>query len=177
MTSFNVAGLLAESPGGTRDARLRDHYVTLGQDVELAGPMDADLRLQRTNRGILLRGSARAPLLRTCARCLDTFVEEVEVELEEEFLPTIDPHAGTPVTVDPEDAGTSSIDAHHEIDLRPLLHDELALTEPMHPLCRPDCPGLCSVCGRSLVGAPHDHPDDEVDPRLAVLASLLERES
>ena len=40
MTSFNVAGLLHEPPGVTRDVRLRDHYVTLGPDVELAGPVE-----------------------------------------------------------------------------------------------------------------------------------------
>jgi uncharacterized protein len=176
MTSFNVAGLLAESPGATREARLRDHYVTLGPDVELAGPMDADLRIQRTNRGILLRGTARAPLLRTCARCLDTYVEDVEVSLDEEYLPTIDPAAGTVVEPPPGEEPTSLIDGHHEIDLRPLLHDELALTEPMHPLCRPDCPGLCSVCGLSLAGDAHDHGAEELDPRLAALAQLLERE-
>ncbi len=176
MTTFNVAGLMAEPAGSTREARLRDHYVTLGPDVELAGPMDADLRLQRTNRGVIVRGAARAPLLRTCARCLDAFVEDVEVAIDEEFLPTIDPASGAPVVGDAGDAETPRIDGHHEIDLRGVLHDELALTEPMHPLCRQDCPGLCVVCGRSLADGPHDHGVDEVDPRLAGLAALLERE-
>ena len=60
VTAFNVAGLLHEPPGATREIRLRDHYTTLGPDVELAGPIDADLRLQRTNRGILLRGELAA---------------------------------------------------------------------------------------------------------------------
>lgn len=177
MTSFNVAGLLAEAPGATREARLRDHYVTLGPDVGLAGPMDAELRLQRTNRGILVRGSARAPLRRTCARCLDPFVEEVEVRLDEEFLPSVDPSSGIAVDASAGDEEAQQIDGHHEIDLRPVLRDELALTEPMHPLCRPDCPGLCSVCGRSLADGPHDHGGDEVDPRLAGLARLLDRDA
>ncbi|MBA3587881.1 MAG: hypothetical protein H0W41_09630, partial [Chloroflexi bacterium] len=74
MISYNVAGLLREPPGAMRDVRLRDRYVTLGADVELAGPLDADLRLLRTNRGILLRGSIRAPLRRSCARCTDAYV-------------------------------------------------------------------------------------------------------
>ncbi|HET9879045.1 MAG TPA: DUF177 domain-containing protein [Candidatus Limnocylindria bacterium] len=176
MTSFNVAGLLQEPPGEAREARLRDRYVALGPDVELAGPLDADLRLQRTNRGILVRGRVQAPILRTCARCLDTFVEDVEVTLDEEYLPTIDPASGAPVGIAAEDAEIQRIDAHHEVDLRPLLHDELALTEPMHPLCRPDCPGLCTVCGRSLADGPHDHAEDDIDPRLAGLAALLDRD-
>lgn len=173
MTSFNVVGLLQEPPGESRMARLRDRYVTLGPDVELAGPLDADLRLLRTNRGILVRGRVNAPILRTCARCLDSFVEEVDVQLDEEFLPTIDPASGKAVEAGESDVETQRIDAHHEIDLRPVLHDELALTEPMHPLCRPDCPGLCTVCGRSMADGSHDHGEEEIDPRLAGLARLL----
>ncbi|MDQ4035735.1 MAG: DUF177 domain-containing protein [Chloroflexota bacterium] len=174
MISFNVAGLLHEPPGAIRDVRLRDRYVTLGTDVELAGPLDADLRLQRTNRGVLVRGNVRAPLRRTCARCTDAFVEEVHVDVDEEFLPSIDPESGAPVVLDADEAGTSlRIDEHHEIALDTVFHDELALTEPMHPLCRPDCPGLCVECGQRLDSGDHAHGGDEIDPRLAGLAALL----
>lgn len=174
MTSFNVAGLLHEPPGAIRDVRLRDHYVTLGSDVELAGPLDADLRLQRTNRGILARGSVRAPLRRTCARCADAYVEEVRVPIDEEFLPTVDPESGTQLAVDPTEPDTTlRVDEHHEINLGGVFHDELALTEPMHPLCRDDCPGLCVECGLRMDAGDHAHQADEIDPRLAGLAALL----
>lgn len=174
MTSFNVAGLLHEPPGLTRDVRLRDHYLSLGSDVELAGPLDADLRFHRTNRGIIMRGELRAPLRRTCARCTDSYVEEVRVPLDEEFLPTLDPETGAPVVIEEgEDAGALRIDEHNEIQLDGIIHDELALTEPMHPLCRPDCPGLCVECGGRLDTGDHAHGGPEIDPRLAGLAVLL----
>ena len=52
-----------------------------------------------------------------------------------------------------------------------LLADELALAEPMHPLCRPDCPGLCAACGGRLDEGDHEgHLAPEMDPRLAALA-------
>lgn len=173
MTAFNLAGLLHEPPGSTREIRLRDHYLTLGPDLELAGPIDADLRLQRTNRGVLLRGELRAALRRTCARCTDAFVEEVRVPLSEEFLPSVDPTSGAPLAVDAEDAEVPLIDDHHQIDLDPIFREELSLTEPVFPLCRPDCEGLCPECGERLAGGPHAHGADEVDPRLAGLAALL----
>jgi uncharacterized protein len=175
MTAFNVAGLLHEPPGAVRDVRLRDHYVSLGPDVELAGPLDADLRLQRTNRGILLRGDLEAPLRRTCARCTDPYVEEVRVSLAEEFLPSVDPETGSPVRIEADsgDEVALRIDAHHEIDLDRVFHDELSLTEPMHPLCRPECAGLCPECGLRLDAGDHSHGGEEIDPRLAGLAALL----
>jgi uncharacterized protein len=174
MTAFNLAGLLHEPPGSTRDIRLRDHYVTLGPDVELAGPIDADLHLQRTNRGILVRGDVAASLRRTCARCTDPYVEDVQVAVSEEFLPSVDPQTGAPVGVEDGDGPeTLRIDEHHEIDLDGVIHDELVLTEPMHPLCRPDCPGLCPECGQRMDIGDHAHAGDEIDPRLAGLAALL----
>ena len=174
MIAFNVVGLLHEPPGATRDVRLRDHYATLGPDVELAGPLDADLRLQRTNRGILVRGELRAPLRRTCARCTDPYVEEVSVTVDEEFLPALDLTTGAPVRdVATEEDGTLRLNEHHELVLDGIFHDELALTEPMHPLCRPDCPGLCVECGQRLDRGDHAHGGDEIDPRLAGLAALL----
>ena len=176
MTSINVAGLLHEPPGATRDVRLRDHYVNLGPDVELAGPLDADLRLQRTNRGIIVRGQVRAPLRRTCARCNDAYVAEVAVPVEEEFLPTLDPESGMVVATEPGDEAALHIDDHHEISLTRVFHDELSLTEPIRALCRDDCPGLCSECGEKLDRGTHDHGQDEVDPRLATLAALLRDE-
>ena len=170
MTRLNVAGLLREPAGATRT-------VELGSlDWGLEGPRPprrvlGTLRLQRTNRGILASGRARTLARRTCIRCLDEFDEPVDVELNEEFLPTVDPTSGAPVAVDAAVADVARIDAHHEIDLAALLADELALAEPMHPLCRPDCPGLCVVCGARLDAADHaDHAGGEVDPRLAALA-------
>lgn len=176
MTRVNVAGLLREPPGAVREVRLQDRYLTLGPELELAGPLDGALRLQRTNRGVLLRGWVSAPLRRSCARCLDPFVEEVRVSLAEEYLPSVDPATGAALATAPGDEQAQRIDAHHEIDLDPVIHDELALAEPMHPLCRPDCPGLCPVCGRHLDRGSCDCQVEEADPRLAVLAQLLDEE-
>ena len=71
-------------------------------------------------------------------------------------------------------AAVPSLDEHHEVDLAPVFHDELALTEPMHPLCRPDCAGLCPVCGESLNGAdPEAHRHERGgDLRMAKLREL-----
>ncbi len=173
MTAFNVAGLLREPAGASRLVRLRDHYVTLGPDVELAGPIDLDLQLLRTNRGIFARGNVSASLRRICSRCADPFVDEGTVAIAEEYVPSVDLETGAPLSIAEHDEGALSITAQHEIELDPVLHDELALTEPMHPLCRPDCPGLCPECGERLEAGHRAHAEAETDPRLAPLARLL----
>ncbi len=169
MTRLQVAGLLREPPGTIRAVDVG----SLGWvDPSTAGgrPLLGTLRLQRTNRGILASGRLRTVVRRTCIRCLDEFDEPVDFSLEEEFLPSLDPKTGKAVVVDPEDVVVARIDSHHEIDFGPVIADELALAEPMQPLCRPDCRGLCPTCGLRLEDGSHDHDGGEVDPRLASLA-------
>ena len=176
MTAFNVSGLLREPPGAVRDHQLRDRYLSLAPDVELAGPISGTLRLQRTNRGILVRGRVTGELRRTCGRCLEPYVEPATVEISEEYLPSIDPESGTPLPGPESDELARTIDEHHELDLTPVFREEFALTEPMHPLCQPDCPGLCAHCGARLGASHPSHDEQEVDPRLAGLARFLERD-
>ena len=172
MTRINVAGLLAEPPGAERRVVLRDHYVAV-PDLELAGPLDATLRLLRTNRGVQVRGRVDTSVRRTCARCLEPFVEDVSVTLDEEFRPSVELETGRALAVAEGDEPGQPIDEHHELDLARTIHDELSLIEPMVPICRPDCPGLCATCGGRLDSGTHDHDLAEVDPRLAGLAQLL----
>ena len=69
-------------------------------------------------------------------------------------------------TAEPEVARLTD---HHELDLEPLVREAISLAEPIAPLCRPDCPGLCSSAA-SASGPGHvAHDDDDVDPRLAAL--------
>lgn len=61
-----------------------------------------------------------------------------------------------------------------ELRLGQWAHDALALALPAQLLCRPDCAGLCPVCGESLNDAEpgaHDHPA-ETDPRWSKLREL-----
>jgi len=176
MIVFNVAGLLQEAPGAVREHRLQDRYVSLAPEVELAGPLNGWLRMQRTNRGILVRGDMEADVRRTCGRCLEPYVEPARIQVSEEYLPSVDLVTGAPTPTPPEGEAAQLIDEHHEIDLTPVLRDEFALTEPMHPLCRPDCAGLCAECGAPLDARHASHQADEIDPRLAGLARFLDRD-
>ena len=174
MTVLNVAGLLQQRPGAERRYSLRDHYLSLGAGVELAGPLNGSLRLRRTNRSILVDGEVTAPMRRTCSRCTEPFVEEAHATIEEEFVPSVDFATGAPLDEPDRSESVARINEHHEIDLGPVLRDELALTEPIRALHSPDCAGLCPVCGRPLDDVDHRPHAAEPDPRLAALARFLD---
>jgi uncharacterized protein len=116
--------------------------------------------------GVLVSGTARATLRGECGRCLEPVDDVVEVDLQELYAY---PDSTTSETT--EDDETARLDGEL-LDLEPLLRDAVVLALPMTPLCRPGCPGLCSVCGERLPegGEPHDHP--VLDPRWAALAAF-----
>jgi len=110
-----------------------------------------------------------------CARCLVDTAVPVDVHFEELALPSIDIDTGLPVDTS---GGPDALllDDHHELDLTETVREAISLAEPLVPLCRPDCRGLCLECGADLNADPaHHHDDDAIDPRLAALAALRDR--
>lgn len=164
-----LAGLLGEPPGATRSIRFEDVRIPIADDLALAGPISGRGHVARTNRGLLLELEASATIAATCARCLEPLDVPLTVRVEEEVMPSIDLATGSPLdtAVEPE---VVRLDDHHGLDLEPLLREAILLAEPIAPLCRPDCPGLCSGCGERLDDiSAHEHGDDAIDPRLEVL--------
>ena len=53
----------------------------------------------------------------------------------------------------------------------------MALALPEQILCRPECAGLCPVCGKNLNDEPHEHAEQASDPRWAALDALRESTS
>lgn len=168
---FNVAGLLAEPPGSSRTFAIAGPVLDLGPDLRQVAPLAGSVRLARTNRGLLVTGDLTATVAGTCSRCLREIEIPLAVTLDEEALPTLDIASGLPIDRSGEPDALLLSD-HHELDLAQPIGELIQLAEPIAPLCRPDCPGLCPICGEELAGGPHDHPDADVDPRLEALRAF-----
>lgn len=168
MLTYNVAGLLAEPAGSTRTFHVAGPMLDLGPDLRQSDPLEGDVRLARTNRGLMVSGHLDTAIEQGCSRCLRDIEVPVAIELDEEALPSVDLASGQPLdtTAEPDVLRLSD---HHELDLERIVREAIQLAEPIAPLCREDCPGLCVVCGQELATGPHDHRDEDVDPRLAAL--------
>jgi DUF177 domain-containing protein len=144
--------------------------------VEMVGvPRDADLeldlRLEAVMEGVLVTGTTRVPLVGECSRCLDPLTSTFEVEFQELF-----DYPDTRFGRSEQAAGED--ERHLEgdlLDLEPVLRDAVVLALPLSPLCRDDCPGLCSECGVRLADEEPDHQHDAVDPRWAALQGLVDQ--
>jgi uncharacterized protein len=134
--------------------------VSAGADVTL------DLRFEAVSEGVLVTGSAVAPLTGECARCLEPVSSAMEVSFQELYLYQPDPGEGG------DDDEERFLDGDL-LDLEPAFRDAVVLAMPLSPLCQEDCPGLCPECGARLAEAGPDHGHgDAVDPRWAALRQL-----
>lgn len=165
---FNVAGLLGEAPGAVRDLAFEGVVIDLGEELVQAEPLVGTAHLVRTNRGLLITGRVGAVLADTCGRCLSPVRVPLDLELAEEFLPSLDLGTGQPLDRSTE-PDVPRLSDHHEMDLETLVREAIQLAAPIVPLCRPDCLGLCPQCGVDRNLGPHVHPDGSIDPRLEAL--------
>ena len=171
MLTYNVAGLMRAAPGTTRTYEVADERLAVAEDVQLAAPVEGEVRLTRTGRSIFAEADLSTAIEETCSRCLNPFVAPIEVSVQEEALPSIDFETGLPVDTSLE-PDALRIDQHHDLDLSEPVREAISLAQPIAPVHSPECRGLCSVCGIDLNLAPqHRHDDDEIDPRLASLAA------
>jgi uncharacterized protein len=166
--TFPVAGLLGEPVGTVRETGIEPLWIDAGEDVALAEPVEGALRLTRTNRGLLVRADLRTALATECSRCLRDITVPLELEIEEEALPSVELATGAPIDTSAE-PDVVRLNDHHQLELLPLVREAIWLGQPIAPVCRDDCPGLCVTCGRPLDEGEHDHGPAEIDPRFEAL--------
>src|ERR1700734_2887158 len=161
---------LGKGPGEFRDEHRRAAAPDgLGSGlvlVSVGGEVALDLRFEAVSEGVLVTGSAVAPLTGEGARCLDPLTTDVEASFPELYRDLPDPGEG-------EDDGEERFLDGDFLDLAPAFRDAVVLALPLSPLCSEDCLGLCAECGAKLAEAGPDHGHGErVDPRWGALARL-----
>jgi uncharacterized protein len=164
MRAIDVKGII-DHPGSSLAATL--HEPLEGLSTELASvpedrPIDGRLLLESVVEGILASGRLTGTMALRCARCLQEFVRPFDVEVEGELF-TYQPSP---------DSDDYPLQPAGELDPEQLVRDAVGLELPFSPLCRPDCLGLCPVCGGDLnLGECPGH--ETTDPRWQELDSLL----
>ena len=166
---FDTRGL-GRQPGAAREETRTVPAPDLLR-VELAGvpagaEVDVDLRLEAVHEGVLVTGTASAPVVGECARCLEPVTSEVEANFQELYRYEPSPEEDD----DEEDVLLLDVDL---LDLEPVLRDAVVLALPLSPLCSDDCAGLCPDCGVRLADAgPGHRHDDAVLPEWEALRQL-----
>ena len=149
---------------------LEDDPLWVEAELGLEGPVSLDLVAKMTPTGqVLVTGTAEAPLLRECRRCL----EPVHLTLRPEVAMVWTEPAEPGEELDDDGEGVRVLEpGAGEIDLGEAIREELILSAPSYVLCREDCKGLCPRCGADLNEGPCGCVDDDRDPRWDALRAL-----
>lgn len=138
-------------------------YSYAGHDFTLPAGIDYDLVLTNAGEGILATGMLRAHVLGTCDRCLEAAEFDVAGEVDEYFLFEEPEELGE----DEDDADFALVGGDNTVDLTDALAATLVMETPYVVLCRPDCLGLCPVCGHNLNEGDCGHAGQIEEERLA----------
>jgi uncharacterized protein len=168
MTTFDLRKLRLRSGDQTREhVEIElDPLVLGGQSYEpRPNPAPAELAVTRASSGTVLELALDVTLDSPCFRCLQDAELALQLRLREY-------EATKPES---DDERTEYLE-DERIDLSAWAHDAIALALPDKILCRPDCAGLCAVCGKDLNAEPHEHVEERIDPRWEKLSELQQQE-
>lgn len=167
------------------DGEVAPEQVTLGGQTYEPVPFEPPflLDVSRTSAGYALRLRFEVGLSGPCFRCLEDATARVAVDVREvdqpvEPIPVQGTSRHDAGDEDEDDSSAAELTSPYveegSLNLVAWTHDALILSLPEQILCRPDCLGLCPVCGETLNGAdPARHDDGQnLDPRWAKLREL-----
>ena len=155
----------------SRTVVLTEDFGTDVISIKAGTPVEIEARLESVVEGVLVTGSVSGTATGACVRCLDPVDLPVVGHFQELFAYTDRAAHHHEVGADLDE------DEVHElvgdlVDLGPVLRDAVVPTLPFQPVCREDCPGLCSECGAHLAEDP-DHHHEVFDPRWSALSDML----
>lgn len=136
-----------------------ERYIPVPEEVA------AELVINRGSSGTTFELRFHTRLHGPCVRCLKDAVVDLPIRARE-YQATSPGEA--------EELISQYVD-ENRLDLSAWARDAIALELPDQILCRPDCAGLCPICGKDLNEEPHEHAEERLDPRWAALEELKEK--
>jgi uncharacterized protein len=114
---------------------------------------------------MVLSADVKVSYSTVCARCIEPVSNVLEISFEKDIASSGDVSSENDDYIIIEDK---------KLDLLPSVEEEIMLEMPSRTLCKEDCLGLCQKCGKNLNEGDCDCAKKEVDPRLAILKTLLQ---
>ncbi len=124
---INVRDILAEEIGYNRTYKLSGEMPLL-ENVRLLEPIEGEITIGRLDDGVMLQGAITTSIELECHRCLRSYARPTRVSLAQLYT-------------ERPDEDELPIEAN-EIDLAPLVEQEILVNLPIKLLDRPDCPGV-----------------------------------
>lgn len=129
-----------------------------------------ELTITNTGKRVLeLTGTGRITVGIPCDRCL----EQVSVDIPLQFQRKLDLKLTDEERVN--DLDESSYLTGMDLEVDQLVCLEVLMSWPLKVLCKEDCKGICSQCGKNLNDGPCGCVDEPKDPRMAAISDIFSK--
>jgi len=166
------------------------------RDAVIRDPLSISLDLMKADDMIGVTGVVEGTAVRQCVRCLQEYDDALAFSVHAAYA-----REGKEVKKDPPIGGrqartadarkgklvpgksepASEEEAENDdryfyqgdhLDLAPMLREHVILAAPMQPICREECAGLCSRCGKDLNEGPCQCPAEPVPTAFRVIRNM-----
>jgi len=154
--------------------------IDLGADYHQTSDLQASGRAQlveehhgkhRTIKDIRLNGQLAGRLEMACARCVEPVAQDVERSFDLLYRPLGVDAGREELSVTGAEAEISYYQGEGLL-LEDVIREQVLLALPLKVICRQDCKGLCSQCGKNLNDEQCSCAESLEDPRWSALKDL-----
>ena len=129
-----------------------------------------ELTITNTGKKVLeLVGTRAITVSIPCDRCL----EDVSVEIPLSFKRKLDMKLTEEERVN--DLDENAYLTGMDLDVDQLVYFEVLMNWPLKVLCKEDCKGICSQCGKNLNEGLCDCVEEPKDPRMAAISDIFSK--
>lgn len=143
------------------------------ENWSLVEPLVIDVEISNEKQFLQLSGTLSTVVGGVCSRCLKPVTTPVTGTFAEQLLYAKDVSLYSHLPIGELEEQYFIYD-NDTLDLTDIVRESILAMLPLKILCAEDCRGLCPKCGKNLNQGQCDCDLHEVDPRLAILATLME---
>lgn len=129
-----------------------------------------ELTITNTGNKVLeLKGSTSVTVGMPCDRCLEQVAVEIPCHIERKLDMKLTDEERV------NDLDESNYLTGMDLDVDRLVYLEVLMSWPLKVLCKEDCKGLCSQCGKNLNEGSCDCAEEPKDPRMAAISDIFSK--
>jgi uncharacterized protein len=141
------------------------------RDFRFPRSVEIELVYYRSGRELFFHGSLGGVVEAHCSRCLTPFAFRLSNDFEFILVPAPVAAGQKAGEISRDEIGLSYYSAE-EINLTPLIREQVLLALPTRPLCKENCRGLCSGCGIDLNDEDCRCGAAARDPRMVIFQTI-----
>ena len=141
------------------------------ENVRLVDEVAFRADVARNEAGVSLKGTIGLKVELDCTRCLNAVPHTTDISFDVNYVSPEQFAAEKEHEIQAVDLETDVLEGDR-IDVREIVREQILLDLPEQVFCKPDCKGLCPICGadRNLINCSCE--EAEIDPRWAALKNL-----